>query len=74
MVTMPYRIAAYFILFIGIGITGALFAKLTEYSGMSQYMSNFIYAVININFIIENWALKLDLDEQTELLNISMFS
>ena len=66
---MPYRIAAYIILFSCIGMMGAFFAKLTEYSGMSQYTSNFIYGVIIILFVIENRTLIHDLNEKIDVIN-----
>ncbi len=63
MQTILCKIAAYIIIFTLIGVMGALIAKFTEYSGMSQYMSNFIYAVIIIIYGLENWTLVLDLNK-----------
>ena len=63
------KIAAYIILFTLIGITGTLLAKITEYCGMSQYMSHFIYTVIITIYAVENWILLLDLDQRSDVIH-----
>lgn len=63
---MPYKIASYIFLLTLICIAGTLLGKFTEYCGMSH----FIYSVIIILFVIENWSLVHDLNEKIDVINV----